>query len=95
MTRRGDFIQIGERLRLTRQALGMTQAAFAKHVGIARNTFNQYETGVNQLSIENAHALCDAYKLTFDWLYRGDVGQLPHTLATAIEALRKARGELP
>jgi transcriptional regulator with XRE-family HTH domain len=49
MTRRGDFIQIGERLRLTRQALGMTQAAFAKHVGIARNTFNQYESlSINQ-----------------------------------------------
>ena len=55
---------IGERLRLTRQALGMAQGDFASRAGIAANTYNQYEGGVNKPDLDKANAICDAYQVT-------------------------------
>ena len=42
---------IGERLELARHLLGKSQKAFATDAGIARNTYNQYETGTNTPSL--------------------------------------------
>ncbi len=82
---------IGERLLLTRQALGLAQKDFADRAGLAANTYNQYESGRNIPALDRAHALCDAYGLTMDWIYRGDPSGLRYELAAAIKALRAAR----
>lgn len=82
---------IGARLLLTRQALGLAQNDFAKRAGIAVNTYNQYEMGKNVPNLRSGHALCDAYSITLDWLYRGDNSGLRLELADAIKALRAAR----
>lgn len=82
---------IGARLLLTRQALGLAQNEFAERAGLATNTYNQYETGKNIPSIPMAHAICDAFGLTLDWIYRGDQSGLRYHLADAIKALRSAR----
>lgn len=76
---------------LTRQALGLAQGDFALRAGIAANTYNQYESGKNMPALDRAQALCDAYKLTLDWIYRGDQSGLRYELADAIKALRSAR----
>lgn len=82
---------IGERLRLTRQVTGLLQNAFCERAGIATNTYNQYERGHKRPSIENAIALCTAYSLTLDWIYRGDPSGLNYKTADAIKSLRQAR----
>ncbi len=82
---------IGERLLLTRQALGLAQGVFAVRAGLAHNTYNQYETGKKRPSVQNAIALCEAYDLTLDWIYRGDNSGLPMRLWDAIKSLRSAR----
>lgn len=87
-----DAKAIGERLLLTRQALGLAQRDFADRAGLAANTYNQYETGKNVPALDRAHALCDAYAITMDWIYRGDPSSLRYELASAIKALRAARG---
>jgi transcriptional regulator with XRE-family HTH domain len=83
---------IGQRLLLTRQALGIGgQGDFAARAGIGATAYNQYETGRKRPSIENAIALCDAYDLTLDWIYRGDPSGLTYELGDAIKALRAVR----
>lgn len=82
---------IGERLRLTRQVAGLNQNEFCGRANIAANTYNQYEQGKRRPSLDHANALCDAYKLTLDWIYRGDPSNLPYAMADAIKALRQAR----
>jgi len=82
---------VGERLRLTREALGLQQNEFCERADIKPNTYNQYETGSNFPSLENAHKLCDTYRLTLDWIYRGDNSGLEYRLGEAIKALRSAR----
>lgn len=86
-----DKAAVGARLKLTREALGKDQTEFATGADIARNTYNQYETGTNSVSLAIAHKMCDAYNLTLDWIYRGDQSGLKASLADAIRALRQAR----
>lgn len=82
---------IGERLRLTREALGISQAAFAKKARISPSAYNQYEKGRMRPAIDPALALCDHYKLTLDWIYRGDNSGLRADLSDAIKAIRQTR----
>lgn len=82
---------IGQRLALTRQALGLQQNEFADRAGLAANTYNQFETGKNRPSVEAALALKDAYGMTLDWIYDGDMSGLRFQLGDAIKALIAAR----
>ena len=85
------LVAIGRRLELTRQVFGLQQNEFAERAKIATNAYNQYERGKKRPSIENAIALCDAFDLTLDWIYRGDPSGLRYGTADAIKALRLAR----
>lgn len=75
---------IAARLKQTRTALRLTQVAFAGGAGIAPNTYNQWEKGKQRPDLDQAQALCDAYGLTLDWIYRGDASGLPYNLATLL-----------
>jgi transcriptional regulator with XRE-family HTH domain len=86
-----SFKAIGERLRITRDAMGLTQTAFRRAAELSPSTYNQFEKGGTRPSIDSALALCDAHGLSLDWIYRGDMRSLRHELAQAIKTLRKAR----
>lgn len=85
--------QIGERLRLTREALRKSQTEFAKLAGINLSAYNQYELGKKRPSPETVAHLCDTYSLTSDWVYFGEIDNLPYALAKAIQALREASSQ--
>lgn len=82
---------IGERLRVTREALGLSQAHFAKAAKVSASAYNQYERGRMRPAIDQAIRLCEGHKLTLDWIYRGDNSGLQAPLQTAIKAIRQAR----
>lgn len=84
---------IGRRLALMRQVLGLAQGEFALKAGLKPNAYNQYEMGKKRPSIEAALALCDAYDLTLDWIYRGEASGLRYQTVEAMKALRKARND--
>lgn len=86
-----DKAAIGLRLQLTRRALSLNQTEFAERADIARSAYTQYESGGKRPSIDNAIALCDAYALTLDWIFRGDLSGLEYRTANAIKALIAAR----
>lgn len=86
-----DPSAVAERLKLTREALGMHQNDFAEGAGIEPNTYNQYERGKRLLAIGAGVALCLRYQLTLDWLYLGDHGNLPYKLGQMVTVLRDRR----
>lgn len=87
----GDWAHdVGRRLALTRKALGLWQEEFAQAAGLTQPRYNPYETGKRMLTIEAARGLCEAFGLTFDWLYRGDPSGLPYRLADQIKSARKS-----
>lgn len=89
----GDLqTDVARRLARTRQALGIkNQQEFGRRAGLSQPKYNQYETGKRMLTLEAALALCDAYNLSLDWLYRGDPSSLPYKLATELARDLSAR----
>ena len=83
--------QIAERLRITREALGLNQVNFTRKANVSKTAYNAYERGHERPSIDSAVRLCDAHRLSLDWIYRGDDSRLPAGLADAIRAISKAR----
>jgi transcriptional regulator with XRE-family HTH domain len=67
---------IAERLTLTRLAISLTQAEFARRAGIGYTTYNNYELEVRVIPYSSAAKLCEAYRITMDWIYRGDIQHL-------------------
>ncbi len=84
---------IAERLKLTRQALGLKQIEFCGRAKIAANTYNQWERAKQRLTLEGGVALCEAHRLTLDWLFRDDPSGLRYDLADAIAKMRRVRKE--
>jgi len=83
--------ETGERLRLTREALGLSQAELCRRVGISPAAWNNAETGDNRLGVDNAMELCKATGVTLDWIYLGHRAGLPQKLAVDIERLMRRR----
>jgi transcriptional regulator with XRE-family HTH domain len=81
--------EMGQRLRLTREALGLSQAELCRRVGISPAAWNNAETGDNRIGIDNAMLLCRTVGVTLDWIYQGHRGGLPQKLAVEIERLAK------
>src|SRR5262245_65016276 len=81
--------EIGDRLRLTRQALGLSQAELCRRTGISPAAWNNAETGDNRIGIDNAMSLCKATGATLDWIFMGHRGGLPQKLAVDIERLMR------
>lgn len=71
---------LGNRLKMTREALGISQADLCKRIKVKPNRWSQYEGGERRITIDVANALCDEFKLSLDWIYRADPAQLPHAL---------------
>lgn len=79
--------QIGDRLRITRAALGHTQATMARLMGSSTDgqAYENYEAGRRRISVDHALALCASVGLTMDWIYRGNIQSLPAELAERIQ----------
>lgn len=87
---------VAERLRLTRQALArarkvseVPQAEFYRLAGISAQAGNNYEQGARRIQLDQAVKLCEAHRLTLDWVYRNDASGLPYELQLAIAELRQ------
>lgn len=82
---------VGQRLRVVREVLGLNQVEFGRRAGLAANTYNMIEGGTKLPSISVAIALCDAHGLTLDYIFRGDPSDLSAAVRRAIDALNVAR----
>jgi transcriptional regulator with XRE-family HTH domain len=75
---------LAKRLRLTREAMKLSQAEWCRLVGIDPQAWNNYEKARNRISIDEALKVCQATRASLDWIYRG----LPVKLATVIRGLK-------
>ena len=46
-----ELVAIGERIRIRREKLGLTQQELADAVGATRNTISRYETGQSEMGL--------------------------------------------
>jgi DNA-binding XRE family transcriptional regulator len=62
---------IGNRLEMTREALGLSAAEICRQIDVKPNRWSQYQSGERRITLEIADRLCSTYGLTLDWIYRG------------------------
>jgi transcriptional regulator with XRE-family HTH domain len=68
---------LGERIRCRRRALGLSQAALGRSVGLTFQQIQKYERGVNRVSFSKLAAICQALGLSVDRMTAGLVGPGP------------------
>ena len=62
---------MGERIRLLRKALNLTQQALADRIGVKRNTIAQYEIGRNEPIDSILSLICREFDVNEEWLRTG------------------------
>lgn len=63
---------VGERVRMLRRELGLTQAEMASGMGIGKSALCMIETGKAMLSDRNRNILISKYNVNPDWITSGD-----------------------
>jgi transcriptional regulator with XRE-family HTH domain len=62
---------VNQRLKTLRQALNLTQKAFAKDVFISTSFYTQIETGNRKIKASFLDSICKVYNVNKDWLTTG------------------------
>lgn len=71
-------IEVGQRLRATRLALGFsTIREFASLTGVSEDRLSSWERGVNRVDELYVRDLKRHFRITFEWIYDGDGYGLP------------------
>ena len=74
----------GQRLRAAREALGLKQKDIYEAIGVADNTYSQWETGKALVDITAAIRIADIFGITTEWIYRGVVSGLPDRIMAKV-----------
>lgn len=82
---------IGERLRLRRRAIGMTQTALAAAMGVSFQQIQKYETGKNRVAGSTLIRLAAALKTTPGVFLGGEAATPEDELPNAFSGLRSQR----
>jgi transcriptional regulator with XRE-family HTH domain len=83
-----------DRLRITRLALGLSQAEIARQTGMSPATWNNAETGDNRMKIDNLLKVCRRYGFGTDWFLRGDIRLVTTEYAKRIAELEAEEARL-
>lgn len=75
---------LAARLRALRKSVADSQADLCRRLGIATNTWNQYERMKGSPDLAHALKIAETLGVTLDWIYFGDPSGLPHWLAIEI-----------
>jgi transcriptional regulator with XRE-family HTH domain len=61
-----------ERVKLLREALGLSMEKFGEPIGVTKSAINRIEKGNNDLSVQMAKAICRIYRVDYFWLTEGE-----------------------
>lgn len=71
-------MEVGERLKVRRNELHLTQDQVAESLGITRQTMSSWENGRSYPDIERVIRLSELYALSLDELLKGDQKMVRH-----------------
>lgn len=73
---------VAARLKAARDALGMEKKDFAERAGLTMQVYGPFENGKRDLSLSAAKKLRKAYKLPLEFLYFGNIEDLPTRISS-------------
>lgn len=75
---------VGSRLRAVRDVLELSKREFGAKAGLSEQVYGAYENGKRNLSLESAKKIRKAYSLSLEFMYFGNMDDLPTRLSTAL-----------
>lgn len=85
---------VGRRLKLLREELGLNQPQMAARIGVSRARYSHWENGRHLPNDELAVIrFCNETEATLDYIYRGQIETLPDWLAIRLRG--RAQGLIP
>jgi len=75
---------VAARLRRVREVLGIDQKTFGMMAGLLPQTYGPFETGRRDLTLTAAKALRQAHGVSLEFLFFGEIGDLPHRIASKL-----------
>lgn len=62
------MVIFGDRLKSLRNSKGLSQADFAKQIGVSKSSVNMYERGEREPNFETLEAIADYFNVDLDYL---------------------------
>lgn len=75
---------VAERLKKSREAFGLSKKEFAEGAGMLMQTYGPFESGERDLSLRAAKLLRKHYGLSLEFLYFGNMDDLPTRISKAL-----------
>lgn len=72
--------KIGEKIRVRRKNLGLSQERLAERLSVSRQTISSWENGKSAIKLENAKPLSDELKLTSCGSISGHLVTIPYQI---------------
>lgn len=85
--------EIAKRLLLLRNSLDNTQATMANLAGVTPQAWGNYEQGSRRIEIDAVTRLRAAIGVTSEWVYYGNMAQLPAELLEKIQLEGRQRSK--
>jgi phage repressor protein C with HTH and peptisase S24 domain len=86
--------EIGQRIRLLRKALNLTQAEFGKKIGRAWNTINRWEAGEREIPDMALKLISQVFGVSYNWLKTGQGEMWERREKTLLEELEAKTREV-
>lgn len=85
--------RVGPRITALREALNLSKAQFADSISLNRSTQTKVEAGKEGLDIAKGIAISTLYGVGLDFIYRGDLSDLPLDLRSKVLAILAAASD--
>jgi repressor LexA len=85
---------VGERIRLIRKALGLTQAELGEKIGRSWKTINRWEAGERDVPDTTLKLISSTFGVSYEWLKTGQGEMWERKEKTLLEELEAKRKEL-
>lgn len=85
---------LARRLVQTREALELTQVELCRQIGVPKNIYNPFEKGRRRITIDIAIKIRRRFKIGLNWIYCGDLTDLPHDLSLKLGSPPKQSREV-
>lgn len=85
MDKRLDFKEIGSRIRVQREKVGLSRERFAEIVGLSTYYIGQIERGDRNMSLDTLYKISETLNISMDYIIKGEVQYMEDILV--LEAL--------
>ena len=80
---------MNERLRLLREKIGISRAAFGQRIGVSGDVINNLERGRVEIKEHILKLICSEFSASEDWLRTGSGEMFSKTPSSTMEQLKK------